>query len=68
MKQLSDQEYIKNNENRWMIMKQLGMTESQFYKRNKELGISRNIKIIPLNKKDKKYKFDFISNKWVKKV
>lgn len=77
MKQLSDKEYleymnehyIKNNENRFDIMKDLGVSEYQFYKRNKELGISRTAKPnagVKSNKSKKKY-FDLLWQKWMRR-
>ena len=59
--------YIKNNENRFDIMKDLGVTEYQFYKRNKELGISRNSKSIEKKQDTKVYKFDLMKQKWIKR-
>lgn len=78
MKNLSDSEYIKymeehyikNNENRFDIMKDLGMTEYQFYKRNKELNIHRNSNQTNnqvTTKKKSSYKYDLVSGKWVKR-
>lgn len=77
MKELTDEQYkeymqihyIQNNENRFDIMKDLEVTEYQFYKRNKELGISRTFTIPSDKLKTKKeYSFDLIKQKWVKKV
>ena len=71
MKRLSDKEYInymnehyiKNNENRNDIMKDLEVSEYQFYKRNKELNIHReNKEIVPT--KSKKYKYNLLFNRW----
>lgn len=59
--------YIKNNENRFDIMKDLGVTEYQFYKRNKELGISRNSKNVEKKQDTKTYKFDLVKQKWIKR-
>lgn len=59
--------YIKNNENRFDIMKDLGVTEYQFYKRNKELGISRNSKNVEKKQDTKIYKFDLVKQKWIKR-
>lgn len=59
--------YIKNNENRFDIMKDLGVTEYQFYKRNKELGISRNSKKVEKKQDTKIYKFDLVKQKWIKR-
>lgn len=59
--------YIKNNENRFDIMKDLGVTEYQFYKRNKELGISRNSKNVEKKQDTKVYKFDLMKQKWIKR-
>lgn len=54
--------YIKENEDRNKIFKDLNITESYFYKRNRKLGIKRE-RII--NKK-KKYKFNYLSGKFCK--
>ncbi|WP_299994661.1 hypothetical protein [uncultured Clostridium sp.] len=59
--------YIKNNENRFDIMKDLRVTEYQFYKRNKELGIFRNSKNVEKKSDTKLYKFDLIKQIWVKR-
>ncbi len=72
MKMLSDEEYIeymnehyiKNNENRNDIMKDLGISEYQFYKRNKELNIHRENKVIPNKSNKKKYKYNLLFNRW----
>lgn len=78
MKQLSDKEYleymeehyIKNNENRFDIMKDLEVSEYQFYKRNKELGISRTAKPnnkVEVKEKPKKKYFDLLWQKWMRR-
>lgn len=56
--------YIKNNENKNDILKDLNITESYFYKRNRELGIKRN----SINKRiiEKSFKFNIISGKFMK--
>lgn len=60
--------YIKNDEHRLKICKDLGITENQMYKRNKILGIHRPKKLFQKDKKDSKtiYKFDLLYNKWTK--
>ena len=67
MKELTDEQYkeymqihyIQNNENRFDIMKDLEVTEYQFYKRNKELGISRTF-TIPSDKLKTKKEYSFL--------
>ena len=61
--------YVENDEHRLKICKDLNITESQMYKRNKKLGITRPNKLFVSNEnkvKTKKYKYDFMKKKWIK--
>lgn len=71
--------YIKNNEDRKEIMKDLNINESYFYGRNRKLGIKRSAVIKPaektedkekeeIKKEDRKnsFRFNFLSGKFSK--
>lgn len=47
-------------------MKELNMTESQFYKRNKKLGIHRSFKENKKEETKQGWKFDLLHNKWIR--
>lgn len=68
-----NEHYLENNETAENIIKDLGITKSYFYKRNKELNIKKGATIIALGKKTEEVKkendeikFDFLSGKFKK--
>lgn len=62
-----NEHYIKNNERRDDILKDLNITEYYFYKRNRELGIKRNNVIVEYNNNKKKlFEFNYLSGKFRK--
>lgn len=65
-----NEHYIKNNERRDDILKDLNITEYYFYKRNRELGIKRNNVIVEHNNnnnnKKKLFEFNYLSGKFRK--